>query len=110
MNALQLLTILLGIAGFAGGAVGYFAKGRGDAIIAYQSKQNELLKDDVARSEKTIAAVTAERDRLLAENSTLTKLAEGSRLDGVAKDMRENTKVVRELIQYMQTREANGSS
>lgn len=106
MEILSVLTVLFGIAGFAGGAVGYFAKGRAEAVIALSAKEIELLKDANTRLEKENVKTTAERDRFKAENITLTKLAEGSKLDGVAKDMRANTQVVRELIQVL--KEHNG--
>lgn len=78
MEILSLFAVAFGIIGFAGGAVGYFAKGRGDSIIQYQSKQNELLKDDNARLEKALAAETAKRESAEAENVRLVSLAQGS--------------------------------
>lgn len=78
MEILSLFAIAFGIIGFAGGAVGYFAKGRGDSIIQYQSKQNELLKDDNGRLEKALAAETAKRESAEAENARLVSLAQGS--------------------------------
>ena len=78
MEILPLFAVAFGIIGFAGGAVGYFAKGRGDSIIQYQSKQNELLKDDNARLEKALTAEIAKRESLEAENSRLVNLAQGS--------------------------------
>lgn len=98
MEILQLFTILFGIAGFAGGAVGYFAKGRADAVIALSAKEIELLTNANTRLEKSNVALTTERDRYAAENVTLTKLAEGSQLSTIAEDMRNFTKVVGELI------------
>lgn len=106
MEFLQLITILFGIAGFAGGAVGYFAKGRADAVIALSAKEIELLKDANTRLEKENVGAIAERDRYASENATLTELAKGSQLGSVAKDMRENTRVVRDLIKYL--KESNG--
>ena len=104
MEVLQLLTILFGIAGFAGGAVGYFAKGRADAVIALSAKEIELLTNANTRLEKTASSLTVERDRYAAENATLTKLAEGGELAAAAKDMRENNRVVRELIKIHKER------
>ena len=101
MQILSLLTILFGIAGFAGGAVGYFAKGRADAVIALSAKEIELLTNANTRLEKSNVALTAERDRYAAENATLTKLAEGSQLSKVAEDMRANTRTVGELIKAL---------
>lgn len=101
MELLQLLTILFGIAGFAGGAVGYFAKGRADAVIALSAKEIELLRDANTRLEKENVGAITERDRLKAENATLAELAKGSHLEGIAKDMRENTQVVGRLIKAL---------
>lgn len=109
MEVLQLITILFGIAGFAGGAVGYFAKGRADAVIALSAKEIELLRDANTRLEKTNVGVIAERDRYASENATLTELAKGSQLGNVAKDMRENTTVVRELINMVEKLINNGN-
>lgn len=78
MDVISLFTTLFGIVGFAGGAVGYFAKGRGDSIIAYQEKQIKLLQDDNARLEKSVVSLEAERDGLNRENKTLQRLAQGS--------------------------------
>ena len=78
MEIVPLFAVAFGIIGFAGGAVGYFAKGRGDSIIQYQSKQNELLKDDNARLEKSLAAEVARREALESENTRLVGLAQGS--------------------------------
>lgn len=97
-DVLPLLAVLFGIAGSAGGAVGYFAKGRADAVIALSAKEIELLKDANTRLEKENAGVIAERDRLTSENATLAELAKGSQLSTVAKDMREYTRVVRDLV------------
>lgn len=69
---------VFGIAGFAGGAVGYFAKGKADAVIALSAKENTLLKDDNTRLEKALAACGAEKDQLSAENKRLWGRAQGS--------------------------------
>jgi uncharacterized membrane protein len=69
---------VFGIAGFAGGAVGYFAKGKADAVIALSAKENTLLKDDNTRLEKALAACSAEKDQLKAENNRLWGKAQGS--------------------------------
>lgn len=102
MEVLQLLTVLFGIAGFAGGAVGYFAKGRADAVIALSAKEIELLTNANTRLEKTNISLTTERDRFAEENATLTKLAEGSQLAEAAQDMRDSTRTVRSLIKELE--------
>ena len=99
MDSLQIITTAFGLIGFAGGAVGYFAKGRGDSIIAYQEKQNLLLKDDIARLEKTIASATAENNLLKSQNETLTKLAQGS------PQLEKLTKQIKDLVLYLKKRD-----
>lgn len=100
-SIIQFLIVLFGIAGFAGGAVGYFAKGRADAVIALSAKEIKLLTDANTRLEKENIGLITERDRFASENATLTELAKGSQLSTVAGDMRENTKVVRELLTWL---------
>lgn len=78
MDVLSIFATAFGLLGFAGGAVGYFAKGRGDAVIDYQAKQLELYKDDNSRLEKALTSATTERDSLLRERQTLKELAQGS--------------------------------
>jgi hypothetical protein len=77
-DTLGIVLSTFGLIGFAGGAVGYFAKGRAEAVIALSAKENALLKDDVARLEKTNAALTAENARLVVENTQLWNKAQGS--------------------------------
>lgn len=98
MDTIQIITTGFGIIGFAGGAVGYFAKGRGDSIIAYQEKQNLLLQNDVTRLEKSLASTTAENNLLKQQNETLTKLAQGS------PQLEKLTKQIKDLV-YLQKRE-----
>lgn len=69
---------IFGIAGFAGGAVGYFAKGKAEAVIELSAKENALLKDDVTRLEKALAETTAKCDAVSAENERLWDKAQGS--------------------------------
>lgn len=104
----QFAIVLFGIAGFAGGAVGYFAKGRADAVIALSAKEIELLKDANTRLEKENVGVVAERDRFKVENDRLAELVKGSQLGTVAKDMRENTRVVRQLIVELRNSSGHG--
>lgn len=81
MNVSQILTIIswiIGIIGLSGGAVGYFAKSRGDAIIAYQAKEIELRDGTIARLEKENAALLREKDILKEQNLKLGELAQGS--------------------------------
>jgi hypothetical protein len=63
-DVLSLALTIFGIAGFTGGAVGYFAKGKADAVIALSAKENALLKDDNTRLEKEVAEKTATNEQL----------------------------------------------
>jgi hypothetical protein len=69
---------IFGVAGFAGGAVGYFAKGRADAIIALLTKENSLLKDDNTRLEKALATEVAKSTQLTVENKRVWDKAQGT--------------------------------
>lgn len=95
MDVLSVLAVLFGLAGGAGGAVGYYAKGRAEAVIALSAKENDLLKDANARLEKENAAAIAEGNRLKEENATLTKLAQGS------PKIAALTTEIRELVRYL---------
>lgn len=99
-NGFSIFAVILGVVGVLGGAVGYFAKGRGDAIIAYQAKELLLNKDTVARLEKEVTALTAERDSLLTQNHTLTKLAQGSpQLKSVSRELSKLSKLVGKIVE-----------
>lgn len=78
MNALQILSSVLGVLGLAGGSVAYFAKNRGDSIITYQSKEIELRDGTIARLEKDNSALTREVETLRESNDVLKQLAQGS--------------------------------
>ena len=82
---LSIFAAILGIVGLAGGAVGYFAKGRGDSIIAYQSNEIQLRDGTITRLEKEKAEVVtncAAKDEAIKQlqdhNAYLQKLAQGS--------------------------------
>lgn len=78
MNALQILSSVLGVLGLAGGSVAYFAKNRGDSIITYQSKEIELRDGTIARLEKDNSALTREVETLREANGVLKQLAQGT--------------------------------
>lgn len=89
-NVLSLALSIFGIAGFAGGAVGYFAKGKSEAVIALSAKENALLKDDNTRLETKVAAFLAENARLKVENENLWSKAQGSdKLVALASDIKD---------------------
>lgn len=77
-NVLNIALTIFGIAGFAGGAVGYFAKGRAEAVIELSAQENALLKDANTRLEKEVAATAARNEQLEAENKRLWDKAQGS--------------------------------
>lgn len=77
-TGIDLIAYALGIIGVVGGAVGYFAKGRSEAVIALQSKENSLLKDDNARLEKEVTERDARIAQLEAENKRVWEKAQGS--------------------------------
>lgn len=78
MDVINIFSIVVGVAGSIGGAVGYFAKGRGDSIIAYQAKEIELRDGTIARLEKDNAALTATNTAQKEQIEVLTGLAQGS--------------------------------
>lgn len=47
MDLLTIAGSIFGVVGIAGGAVGYFAKAKGDSIIAYQAREIELDRKSV---------------------------------------------------------------
>lgn len=98
-NVLNVALTIFGIAGFAGGAVGYFAKGRAEAVITLSSKENALLKDDNTRLEKALAAATSRNEQLTSENQRLWDKAQGS--DRLA----ELTTEIKELVVYIKKNE-----
>lgn len=94
-NVLNVALTIFGIAGFAGGAVGYFAKGRADAVIALSAKENSLLKDDNTRLEKALAEATARCEAVNAENKRLWDKAQGSA------QLTALTTEIRNLVKYI---------
>jgi len=94
-DTIGIFAVLFGLVGCAGGAVGYFAKGRGDSIIAYQAKEMELQGKTIKRLELDNAALTRERDTLKEQNSTLTALAQGS------PELVKLTNQIRNLVQVV---------
>lgn len=95
MDGLQLLTIIFGVAGMAGGAAGWFAKSRGDTIIELQGKEIAYWKDHSAELEKTNTALLTERDALTRENNRLWEKAQGS--DQLAKLAQQIKRLVEKI-------------
>ncbi len=94
-DALSILATAIGIIGLAGGAVGYFAKSRGDSIIKYQADEIELRDGTIARLKEELAATQRERDTLKEQNTTLAGLAQGSpQLTELAKQIKRLVEVV----------------
>lgn len=97
-NGFGLLATVIGVVGLLGGAVGYFAKGRGDSIIQYQATELKLRDETIARLEKENTALISERDSLLREKQTLVKLAQGSpQLGKLTKEIKNLVKEVASL-------------
>lgn len=86
-----IIAVLGGIAGL-GGTSAYFRKGQGDSIIAYQTKENELLKDTNARLEKELAAKSKAFEELEKHNRYLQKLGQGS------PQLKKLTEIIAELV------------
>lgn len=107
MNVFQLLTVLLGIAGMAGGAAGYFAKSRGDTIISLQGKEIEYWKDKATQLEKDFAAVQAERNSVKQLNVSLMDEARGNpQLAKLSKEVKILSDTQQDLSRYI--RNLNG--
>ena len=98
-RGIDLVAYALGIVGIVGGAVGYFAKGRSEAVITLQSKENSLLKDDNARLEKALSERDARITQLEAENKRVWDKAQGSaQLVALAGE-------IKSLVEYLKEKE-----
>lgn len=100
-NVLSLALSIFGVAGFAGGAVGYFAKGKSEAVIALSAKENRLLKDDNTRLEKALAQSIAKNTQLEAENKRVWDKAQGSA------QLVSLTSAVKDLVEYIKRSKDN---
>lgn len=100
-SGIDLIAYALGVIGIVGGAVGYFAKGRSEAVIALQSKENSLLKDDNARLEKAVAERDARIAQLETENKRVWDKAQGS------DQLVALTTEIRNIADYLKKKEAN---
>lgn len=104
MDVITLFTTIVGVTGLIGGAVGYFAKGRGDSIIAYQAKELELRDSTIARLEKDNAALTATNAAQKEQIEVLTGLAQGS------PQLVKLTDEIKKLVRLMQRRDEVGET
>ena len=110
MDVISLFTTIIGVTGLVGGAVGYFAKGRGDSIIAYQAREIELrngtitnLEKDKTALEATNLAKDATIEELKRNNAYLQKLGQGSpQLKKLTIAVENQTKVISQLIKENQ--------
>lgn len=94
-DALSLLMLVLGVIGLAGGAVGYFAKGRGDSIIAYQSNEIQLRDGTIARIEKENTELKASKEQLEKHVEYLQNLSQGSpELKKLTRAIEANNKLI----------------
>jgi hypothetical protein len=69
---------IVAVVGALGGAVGYFAKNRGDQIIKYQAIEIDERDKTIARLEKDNAALQRENEILHDQNSKLWERAQGN--------------------------------
>ena len=77
-NTITVFAYAVGVIGGLGGAVGYFAKGRGDTIIKYQTNEITLRDGTITRLEKEKSALSAENKLLKDQNAKLSDLAQGN--------------------------------
>ncbi len=68
-ESLSIFATVIGLLGLSGGAVGYFAKSRGDSIIKYQAVELDLRDKAIARLEKDLAAANTKNDTLEKQNA-----------------------------------------
>lgn len=102
-DALGIFAGVIGIVGLAGGAVGYFAKARGDSIIEYQAKELDLRDQTIKRLELDTTALRQERDTLKEQNTTLTGLAQGS------PELAKLTSQIKRLVTIVSKRSKGGA-
>lgn len=101
-NALSIFATVLGIVGLSGGAVGYFAKGRGDSIIKYQAIEIQnrdgtisTIKDENTTLKAELLAKEEALKQLKEHNNYLQKLAQGSpQLAKLTKAIENQTKML----------------
>lgn len=99
MEILPLFAVAFGIIGFAGGAVGYFAKGRADAIIKAQAELIDTRDKQIADRDAKLAASESKVTLLTEQNKTLTGLAQGSpQLEALTREMKRLPKEITKLI------------
>lgn len=77
-NGLSLLSIAFGFTGIVGGLVGFFAKGRADAIIKAQAELIDVRDKQISDRDTTIASITSENKILTQTNQVLKDLSQGS--------------------------------
>ena len=73
-----LLAGAVGLIGIVGGLVGFFAKGRSDAIIKAQAELIDVRDKQISDLRESNAALNSKVEILTQQNSTLTSLAQGS--------------------------------
>lgn len=77
-GSLSFLATAIGLVGVTGGLVGYFAKGRNDAIIKAQAELIDVRDKQISDLKQSNAALSSENKVLDQQNDTLTGLAQGS--------------------------------
>ncbi len=82
-----------------GGAIGYFAKSRGDSIIKYQAIEITNRDGTITRLKEDSAALLAENRILKDQNTKLSDLAQGSpQLKTLAEAIKTLTQTVNEKL------------
>lgn len=77
-TSIGLLAGAFGLIGIVGGLVGFFAKGRSDAIIKAQAELIDVRDKQISDLKESNAAFASENKVLAQQNETLTGLAQGS--------------------------------
>lgn len=77
-TSVSLLAGAFGLIGIVGGLVGFFAKGRSDAIIKAQAELIDVRDKQISDLKQSNAALASESKILAQQNETLTGLAQGS--------------------------------
>lgn len=74
----EAVVAIIAVVGALGGAVGYFAKNRGDQIIKYQAIEIDERDKTIARLNQDNAALRKENEILHDQNNKLWERAQGN--------------------------------
>lgn len=100
MDVISILATIVGLAGAAGGAAGFYKSARGKAVIELLTTENDALSKSNARLEKERDVARAERDALAKRNEELVGLAQGSpQLEKLTSAIENQTQVIKAALQ-----------